>query len=106
MSSSTDTRFQRLQHMFKAAFDPQVVDVADESHMHAGPNSETHFKVVLVSSAFEGLARIKRHQAVYKLVETEMQQGLHAIALHLYTPSEWSVEEQAPVSPRCKGSNV
>ena len=38
---------------------------ARQSYMHNVPRgSETHFKVVLVSEAFDGLSLIKRHRAV------------------------------------------
>ncbi|MFC4976739.1 BolA family protein [Halomonas beimenensis] len=33
-----------------------------EPHAQRAPNSETHFKVTLVSPAFEGQMKVKRHQ--------------------------------------------
>ena len=82
-------------------------ELVNESHMHSvPPNSETHFKLVLVSEDFEGLPKVRRHQQVYKVVGQLMQEGLHALALHLYTPSEWQEKnQQAPASPQCMGGS-
>jgi BolA protein len=44
---------------------------------------------VLVSPDFVGKRAVQRHQMVYALVTDEMSKGLHALALHLYTPDEW-----------------
>ena len=69
-------------------------------------NSETHFKLILVSKDFEGLSKVKRHQQVYGLLGPMMQEGLHALALHLFTPEEWAVAAgQAPDSPNCMGGS-
>lgn len=87
-----------------AAFQPVHLDVLNESHMHAGPRTDSHFKIVAVSSAFEGLSKVKRHQLVYRLLGDELAGPVHALALHLYTPAEW--ESQAvPASPLCAGAN-
>jgi BolA protein len=70
------------------------------------PGSESHFKVVLVSSEFEDKMPVKRHQLVYKILSEEMQGGIHALALHTYTPTEWEHRlGQAPNSPDCKGGS-
>jgi BolA protein len=72
--------------------------------MHSVPeNSETHFKVVLVSDAFEAKRAVARHQKVYKLLDEELKQGVHALSLHLYTLQEWQGE--SPDSPNCMGGN-
>ena len=39
---------------------------------------------------------------VYALVTDEMEKGLHALALHLYTPQEWQEIAKAPDSPACQ----
>jgi BolA protein len=73
----------------------------NDSHLHAGPATESHFKLVLVSEAFSGLSRVKRHQAVYKALGDLMTQ-FHALALHTYTPDEWQTQQtQVPNSTPC-----
>ncbi len=79
----------------------------NESHMHSVPkNSETHFKLVLVTSDFNGKRQVARHQQVYALVSALMAEGLHALALHTYTPVEWATQQsQSFASPNCMGGS-
>ncbi|MYL22235.1 BolA/IbaG family iron-sulfur metabolism protein [Halomonas alkaliantarctica] len=88
-----------------AALEPELVRVENESHMHnVPPNSETHFKVTLVSEGFEGLMPVKRHQKIYALLADELSGPVHALALHLYTPQEWQARgRERPDSPNCRG---
>lgn len=97
---------QAIQSKLEAGLTPSYLDVQNESHMHSvPPNSETHFKVVCVSSVFDGLSRVKRHQAVYALLSEELDSGVHALALHLYTGGEWAKRSAAPTSPECMGGS-
>ncbi len=87
------------------ALEPSHLTVENESHMHSVPaNSETHFKVTLVSPRFEGLMPVKRHQQIYAALAEELSGPVHALALHLYTPQEWSARgAPRPDSPNCRG---
>lgn len=81
---------------------PHHLEVINESHGHGGyfPGKESHFKVVIVSDAFQGLRLVQRHQKVYAAVGDLMSPGkLHALAIHAYLPSEW--QGTAPASPEC-----
>ena len=102
MSTQQDihTRLQVLQ--------PQYLDIINESHMHGGPATESHFKITLVSDAFEGVRAVQRHQKVYGLLSEQLQGGVHALALHLYAPDEWvQYGDDVPASPDCRGgSNI
>ncbi|MBE0490488.1 MAG: BolA/IbaG family iron-sulfur metabolism protein [Halomonas sp.] len=89
------------------ALAPAFLAVENESHRHNVPaNSETHFKVTLVSERLEGLMPVKRHQQVYALLADELAGPVHALALHLYTPAEWQASGQSrPDSPDCRGGS-
>ncbi|KEQ12136.1 BolA family protein [Endozoicomonas numazuensis] len=97
----------RVSKKLTAALELQHFEIFNESHMHnVPPGSESHFKVVLVSQEFEDKMPVKRHQLIYKILSEEMQGGIHALALHTYTPGEWHErQEQAPDSPDCKGGS-
>lgn len=100
------TREQRIQEKLSQALSPSVLEVRNESHMHNVPKgSETHFKVVIVSQAFEGLARVRRHQLVYGALADEMTSGLHALTITSKTSMEWSADSAVPVSPECLGGS-
>lgn len=99
---------ERIQQRLQEAFAPRHLELINESHMHAGPATESHFKLIMVSDAFQGKKRVSRHQMVYRLLQDELQSGgqgsVHALALHLYTPEEWLQAEVAE-SPLCAGKN-
>ena len=84
------------------ALAPTHLEVINESAGHGGyfPGKESHFKVIVVSTAFEGLRLVQRHQKVYTLAAELLSPGkIHALAIHAYLPSEW--QGQAPASPEC-----
>ena len=85
---------------------PSLFQIENESQHHGGPATESHFKLSIVASEFEGLSLVKRHQKIYALLAKQLSGGVHALALHLYTPQEWSARnQQAPQSPDCKGGS-
>lgn len=86
-----------------AAFSPLVCDVINESHMHSR-GTETHYKAVIVSDAFDSLGQVKRHQKVYAALGDIMTQ-IHALAIHTYTPNEWSENASVHESPVCLGGS-
>jgi BolA protein len=88
------------------AFSPDHLEVINESASHNVPEgSESHFKVVLVSHNFQGQSAVKRHQSVYAVLATELQSGVHALALHTYLPDEWKKQQSVPNSPDCLGGS-
>jgi BolA family transcriptional regulator, general stress-responsive regulator len=101
------SRESEIRQVLDANFQVVHLDLTNESHMHSvPPNSETHFKLVLVSKDFEGKRKVARHQKVYALMNSFMDQGLHALALHLYTPEEWQeLESHELASPNCLGGS-
>ncbi|MFC3121202.1 BolA family protein [Agaribacter flavus] len=92
---------EKLQH----TFNPRFLFVENESHKHNVPeNSETHFKVTLVTEGFEGKRLLQRHRAINTALAEELAGPVHALALHTYTPTEWEDKNhQAPNSPNCLG---
>jgi BolA protein len=98
------SRQQRIEEHLRSGFAPVYLEVLNESHNHSA-GSETHYKLVVVSEGFSGLRPVARHQKVYALMANEMAGGLHALALHLYTPEEWAAAAVAPDSPACRGGS-
>ncbi|MEO8739828.1 MAG: BolA family protein [Casimicrobiaceae bacterium] len=47
-----------------------------------------HFQAVIVSAAFEGLSRVKRHQLVYGALGERMRVEIHALSMQTLTPAE------------------
>ena len=84
---------------------PSVFDIVNESHMHSGPATNSHFKLTIVSTEFEGVRPVARHQMVYKVLAEELAGEVHALALHTYSNEEWQIQSEAPQSPNCQGAN-
>ncbi len=85
---------------------PTFLEVTNESSMHSVPEgSESHFKVVIVSEQFQSKRAVQRHQSIYSVLAEQLQQSVHALALHTYTPAEWQAAEIAPQSPACLGGS-
>ena len=85
-----------IKEKLEEAFNPSQLEVIDESHKHAHhrgahehaaqmqemgrSSAESHFHVIIVSGAFEGLSRLAKHRAVLEVLESEVKQ-IHAFSL-------------------------
>lgn len=49
-----------------------------------------HFSGIVVSAAFEGMLKVRQHQAVYATLGTLMGNEIHALQLQTYTPARWA----------------
>ena len=97
-------RQQTITDKLQQAFQPEHLDVINESHMHNVPaGSESHFKVVIVSDDFKDKMLLARHRLVNKVLEEELSGGIHALALHTMTMQEWFEKGGVPDSPLCMG---
>ena len=72
---------------------PSRLEVEDESHRHAGhagwrEAGETHFRIDMVSEAFEGKSRVERHRLVNEALAGAFERGLHALAIRARAPGE------------------
>jgi BolA protein len=101
------SRQTRIEAAVRAALEPLHLEVVDESHMHAVPEgAESHFKLLVVSERFAGQNLVARHRAVNAVLRPEFDTGLHALALHTWTPEEWFERGgSAPESPPCLGGS-
>jgi acid stress-induced BolA-like protein IbaG/YrbA len=48
-----------------------------------------HFEALIVSSAFEGMTKVQRHQRVYAALGDRMRADIHALSMRTLTPAEW-----------------
>jgi len=84
---------EAIINKLREAFSPESLDVTDESHLHEGhagprPGGETHFRVYIVSPAFEGKSRIERHRMINTLLAAELAGSVHALAIKAHAPGE------------------
>ena len=82
-----------IDNKLRTRFAPTRLAVEDESARHRGhagyrEGGESHFRVEIVSAAFEGHNRVARQRLVYEALKDEFAAGLHALALTTLTPAE------------------
>ena len=91
-----------IESKIKEALPVIHLQLVNDSHKHAGPATESHFNLLIVSDAFVSLNKVKRHQLVYKILKDELAGPIHALSLHLYAQEEWSSHSnQIPDTPNC-----
>lgn len=86
------SREQRILARLQETFQPTDCQLHDESALHAGhagaASGGGHFRLRLISTAFEGRNRVARHRLVYDCLHDMMQGEIHALAIIALTPSE------------------
>lgn len=96
-----------LEEAIRSALSPLYLEVLDESFMHNVPEgAQSHFKVTVVSDAFEGKRLLARHREVNALAAEALAGPVHALALHTYTSKEWEARGgESLTSPNCLGGS-
>ena len=79
---------RRLHAKLAAAFQPETLEVIDDSERHRGhagwrEGGETHFRVRMRAHAFDEMSRIERSRAVHAVLSPELASQVHALALDL-----------------------
>ncbi|WDI30882.1 BolA family transcriptional regulator [Hyphococcus flavus] len=82
-----------IRKKLTVALEPDQLDVIDESHLHAGhagarEGGQSHFRLLVVSGAFEGLSRVARQRLVNDVLREELSGPIHALAMKTMTPEE------------------
>jgi BolA protein len=86
------SRQSRIEAALNVAFNPQNLQVVDESHQHAGhagahPNGETHYRVFITANSLADKSRVEAHRAINDVLKAEFDAGLHALAIKIEKPS-------------------
>lgn len=91
----------------QSALSPVYLEVMNESHKHNVPKgSETHFKVVVVSSQFEGKKLIECHRLVNHILKDELANGVHALSIKPIVPAAFDINTTViEPSPQCLGGS-
>jgi BolA family transcriptional regulator, general stress-responsive regulator len=95
-------RQTQIETLLVQTFAPKHFSVENESHMHSsGAGAETHFRVVLVTDAFEGKSLVARHRLVNEVLKPVFAGGLHALSVIPKTVQEYATTGELPKSPAC-----
>ena len=81
-----------IETKLKAELNLEHLEVINESHLHAGHahgGIDTHFRITVVSTDFEGKRPVARQQLIYKILNDMINNPVHALAMQTLTPQEW-----------------
>jgi BolA protein len=93
-----------MHALLNKAFSPISLQIDNESFKHSVPkNSETHFKVFLVSDKFDGIALLQRHRMVNAAVADLLAGPVHALSISAKTPAQANAGASMQTTPNCKG---
>jgi len=85
-------RVDRIQVLLELAFEPESLEVEDDSQKHVGHEGAKgglgHFNVSIVSEKFNGMKMLARHRAVYAALGDMMQTDIHALAIDAIASDE------------------
>ena len=84
----------RIEQMHErlATLQPTQVEVADDSHLHAGHAGARagggHYRLHIVSRQFSGKATLARHRMIYSALGEMMKHEIHALTIRANAPEE------------------
>ena len=85
-------RVDRIQALLELAFEPESINVEDDSARHAGhagaKSGLGHFNVSIVSAHFNGMKMLARHRAVYTALDDMMKTDIHALSIDAIASDE------------------
>lgn len=85
-------RVARIRETVTLALTPEVIEITDDSHLHAGHagarSGKGHFTLRVVADAFTGLSLIDRHRMIYAALGDLMQSDIHALSIVARAPGE------------------
>ncbi|MDX2419216.1 MAG: BolA family protein [Xanthomonadales bacterium] len=85
-------RVDRIRLLLESAFEPESLEVEDDSQKHAGHEGAKsglgHFNVSIISSHFNGMKMLARHRAVYAALDEMMKTDIHALAIEAIASDE------------------
>lgn len=88
----TADRVLQIRARLETTFAPSSCEIVDESHLHVGHGGAAygagHYRVRLISAAFDGKNRVVRHRLVYDCLRDMVPKDIHAIAIVALAPSE------------------
>ena len=76
-----------IQSRLRAALDPPLLEVTDESQLHAGHagarDGRGHFHIRIASARFQGLGAVARHRLIYDALGDLLTTDIHAVRISI-----------------------
>jgi len=80
-------RVTEIRRRLEAAFEPRILEIEDQSHMHVGhagaASGGGHFAVRIEAAALAGVNRVKQHRMIYHALGEMMGTEIHALSIEV-----------------------
>lgn len=79
----------KMRAALEAAFQPSLLEIINESNLHAGHNPEaaatndTHYRIRISANALSGKSRVNQHREINSALKFAFDEGLHALAIEV-----------------------
>jgi BolA protein len=84
---------KKIDSLLRSKLSPLHLEILDESGQHVGHagalSGGGHYRLILVSAAFEGKTLIEQHRMVNEALRELFKKEIHALALETFSPSQW-----------------
>ena len=77
---------ESIEQSIAAGLDCTHLQVMGDGHL---------WEALIVSTAFEGLSKVRAHQLVYKTLGDRMREEIHALSMTTLTPAQWEELKKA-----------
>jgi BolA protein len=82
----------RIREILVGQFDIHTLEIHDDSALHAGHagarDGGGHYRVFIVSPAFQGCSRVLRQRMIYDALGDMMKKDIHALAIRALSADE------------------
>jgi BolA protein len=82
----------RIREILVGQFDIHTLEIHDDSALHAGHagarDGGGHYRVFIVSPAFQGCSRVLRQRMIYDALGSMMKNDIHALAIRALSAAE------------------
>lgn len=84
---------EEIKRLIEENLKTALVKVEDDSYRHRNHKQAAgkggHYKLIVVSEAFEKMDMISRHRKIYEVLGMHTHQKIHALSIQAHTPEEW-----------------
>ena len=90
-----------IKNLLIDSLKPSILSITNESYMHNVPeDSESHFKIVIVSNNFKNQTNVMRHQHIYGILD-DIMKLIHALSIYAFDEDEYKDNPIVLDSPNC-----
>ena len=79
--------FEEIKTKISNKFNPDQLELIDNSHFHASHKSfdpnKFHLKIIIKSKILKKMDKVQAHKAIFSTLKNEMQNNIHALEIEI-----------------------